>query len=166
MWGVTRHNPDGSIDPSLRFRFGWGEDERPTANAMALQPDGKIVLAGSLLDDEDLLSDFRLTRHLGAAFQDDTKPRGSVTIDGGQASTRDRTVELTLEAKDPGPDSSGVSRMRLKNAGGDWTKWSSFERSKTWRLSVGAGSKTVYVQYKDQMGNVSAAASDNIKYRP
>jgi uncharacterized delta-60 repeat protein len=166
MWGVTRHNPDGSIDNSLRFKFGWGEDERPTANAMALQPDGKVVLAGGLLDDEDLLSDFRLTRHLGAAFQDDTKPTGSVTIDGGDRVTRDRTVRLALEAKDPEPNSSGVSKMRIKNAGGEWTKWSPYGHSKAWKLSVGAGSKRVYVQYKDLMGNVSDLASDTIAYRP
>jgi len=130
-----------------------------------MQPDGKIVLAGSLKDGNGSY-DFALSRYLGAAFQDNTKPRGSVTIDGGRASTRDRTVELTLEAKDPGPDSSGVSRMRLKNAGGDWTQWSSYERSKAWKLSVGGGSKTVYVQYKDLMGNVSSTASDSIRYRP
>jgi uncharacterized delta-60 repeat protein len=166
VWGVTRHNTDGSIDPSLRFKFGWGQDERPGANAMALQPDGKVILAGGLLDDEDSLVDFRLTRHLGASFQDDTKPTGSVTIEGGRASTKDRTVRLTLEAKDPGSNSSGVSRMRLKNGGGDWTKWLSYERRKTWRLTPGAGTKTVYVQYEDLMGNVSAAASDSIRYRP
>jgi hypothetical protein len=35
-----------------------------------------------------------------------------------------------------------------------------------WKLSVGGGSKTVYVQYKDLMGNVSSTASDSIRYRP
>jgi uncharacterized delta-60 repeat protein len=165
MWGVTRHNPGGSIDSSLRFRFGWGEDEHPGANAMALQPDGKVVLAGGLLDDEDLLVDFRLTRHMGA-FQDDTKPTGSVTIDGGRRATNDRTVQLTLEATDPEPNSSGVSRMRIKNAGSDWTKWSLYEPTKTWKLSRGAGSKTVFVQYKDLVGNVSDTVADSINYRP
>ena len=73
-----------------------------------------------------------MTRHLGASFQDDTKPTGSVTIDGGRASTRDRTVRLTLEVTDAGPNSSGVSRMRIKNAGRTWTKWSPYEPNKTW----------------------------------
>jgi len=165
LWGVTRHDPDGSVDPSLRFEFGWDQEERPGANAMALQPDGKVVLAGGLLDDEDLLVDFRLTRHLGAAFQDDTKPEGSVTIDGGRRATKDRSVQLTLEAKDPGFNSSGVARMRIKNRGGNWSKWLSYERRKAWRLTPGAGTKTVYVRYKDMMGNVSAVASDGIRYR-
>lgn len=166
MWGVTRHNPDGSIDSSLRFKFGWGQDERPGANAMAMQPDGKVLLAGGLLDDEDLLVDFRLSRYLGAAFQDDTKPTGSVIIDGGRRVTKDRTVELTLTAKDPEPNSSGVSNMRIKNSGGDWTRWLPYEQSKVWKLSVGSGKKTVYVQYRDGMYNVSDIASDTITYRP
>ena len=165
MWGVTRYNRDGSVDRSLVFHYGWGEDLYPGASAMAAQPDGKIVLAGSLKG-EDGLHDFALTRHLGASFQDDTRPTGSVSIDNGRRVTRDRTVELTLEARDPGPDSSGVTRMRIKNAGGDWTKWLPYEQRKTWRLSVGEGNKRVYVQYRDLMGNVSDPASDAIAYRP
>jgi hypothetical protein len=73
-----------------------------------------------------------LDASLGRVLQDDTKPTGSVTIEGGRASTRDRTVRLTLEATDPGPNSNGVSRMRIKNAGGAWTKWSPYEPNKTW----------------------------------
>ena len=107
-----------------------------------------------------------MTRHLGASFQDDTKATGSVTIDGGRALTRDRTVRLTLEVTDSRPNSSGVSRMRIKNAGRTWTKWSPYQPTKTWRLSRGAGNKTVYVQYKDLVGNVSDTASDSIRYRP
>ena len=37
---------------------------------------------------------------------------------------------------------------------------------KDWKLTRGAGKKTVYVQYKDAAGNVSAKASDSITYRP
>jgi hypothetical protein len=105
--------------------------------------------------------------HLGAIFQyDKQKPTGGVTIDGGLASTGERTVELTLEATDPGPNSSGVSRMRLKNSGGEWTRWSSYEPTKTWRLSRGAGTKKVYARCKDVVGNVSDPASDAIAYSP
>jgi uncharacterized delta-60 repeat protein len=73
MWGVTKYNRDGSVDRSFAFYYGWGRDQYPGASAMAAQPDGKIVLAGSLRGG-DGLHDFALTRHLGAAFQDDTKP--------------------------------------------------------------------------------------------
>jgi hypothetical protein len=37
---------------------------------------------------------------------------------------------------------------------------------KSWALSSGAGSKTVYVQYQDRAGNLSAPVRDTIKYRP
>jgi len=164
-WGVTRHNTGGGIDRSLSFNSGWGQDEYPEANTMALQPEGKVVLAGTLKNDNGS-SDIALSRHLGAAFRDDTKPAGSVTIDGARAITKTRTIELTLEAEDPEPNGSGVFDMRIKNAGDDWNKWTAYERSKTWRLSVGGGSKRVHVQYKDLMGNVSATASDTIRYKP
>jgi uncharacterized delta-60 repeat protein len=166
MWGVTRYNRDGSVDRSLSFSYGWGLDQYPGARAMAVQPDGRIVLAGSLKG-EDGGYDFALTRHLGAIFQHDTeKPTGGLTIDGGRSSTEHRSVELTLDAEDPGPNSSGVFRSRLRNAGGEWTRWSSYEPTKTWKLSRGVGKKGVYVQYKDLAGNVSSTESDTIIYRP
>lgn len=56
--------------------------------------------------------------------------------------------------------------MRIRNGGGNWTRWSPYERSRTWRLSAGAGNKTLYVQYKDLVGNASSEASDGIGYRP
>ena len=37
-----------------------------------------------------------------------------------------------LEVTDSGPNSSGVSRMRIKNAGRTWTMWSPYEPNKTW----------------------------------
>jgi hypothetical protein len=61
---------------------------------------------------------------------------------------------------------TGVASMRIKNVGGNWTAWQTYEASKDWRLTPGAGKKMVYVQYKDAAGNVSAKASDSITYRP
>jgi hypothetical protein len=37
---------------------------------------------------------------------------------------------------------------------------------KDWRLTRGEGKKTVYVQYKDRTGNVSATTKDTINYQP
>jgi hypothetical protein len=74
-------------------------------------------------------------------------------------------VELALEASDPSP-AGGVSSVRLKNNGGDWSAWRPYSVSQVWRLSAGAGKKTVYAQYRDSAGNTSAATSDWISYRP
>ena len=99
---------------------------------------------------------------------DTTAPTGSVLIDGGRATTSDRTVTLRLRATDPvveGHVTSGVEEMRIKNARHAWSAWMPHETTKSWLLSVGQGTKRVYVQYKDAAGNVSARASDSITYR-
>jgi hypothetical protein len=97
-------------------------------------------------------------------FVDTVRPTGTVTVNSGRASTTSRAVTLRLNAADPSP-SSGVASMRLKNAGGSWTAWQPYAVSKTWKLTLGAGKKTVYAQYMDAAGNVSASASDSITYR-
>ena len=70
-----------------------------------------------------------------------------------------------MDASDPSPG-TGVASMRIKNAGGNWTAWQPYAKSKSWKLTRGAGKKTVYAQYRDAAGNVSAKASDSITYRP
>lgn len=96
---------------------------------------------------------------------DTNGPNGSVVIKGGRRFTSSRTAKLALEATDP-EAGSGVVSMRLKNAGGSWTAWRPYAESKDWKLTRGAGKKTVYAQYRDAAGNVSAKASDSITYRP
>ncbi len=57
--------------------------------------------------------------------------------------------------------------MRFRNAGTTtWSAWQTYATSKSWALSAGAGTKTVYVQYRDKAGNPSALAFDRIGYRP
>jgi len=41
--------------------------------------------------------------------------------------------------------------------------WESYGTSKTWILTAGVGTKTVYVKFKDGYGNVSGIASDTIE---
>jgi hypothetical protein len=99
-------------------------------------------------------------------FVDTVVPKGTILINGGAASTSSRTVTLRLSASDPSP-ASGVAYMRFRNEGTTtWSSWFDYTSSHSWTLSAGAGTKTVYVQYKDQAGNNSAAASDTIKFSP
>lgn len=99
-------------------------------------------------------------------FVDTVVPRGTISINGGNASTSKRSVTLRLSASDPSP-ASGVASMRFRNGGtSTWSGWSAYSTSKAWTLSAGAGTKTVYVQYKDNAGNISASASDTIKFNP
>ena len=97
---------------------------------------------------------------------DTQKPSGTIVINGGRASTGSRTVTLALSASDPDP-ASGVSHMRFRNENTTtWSAWQAYATKKSWALSAGAGTKRVYVQYKDRANNASAAASDSIVYRP
>jgi large repetitive protein len=99
-------------------------------------------------------------------FVDTVVPKGTISINGGAASTSSRSVTLKLSASDPSP-ASGVDSMRFRNGGTTtWSSWFDYSTSKSWTLTAGAGTKTVYVQYKDRAGNNSAAASDTIRFSP
>jgi dipeptidyl aminopeptidase/acylaminoacyl peptidase len=99
-------------------------------------------------------------------FVDTVKPSGTVLINDGRTSTASRTVTLKLSATDPTP-ASGVASMRFRNENTTtWSAWQSYATSKSWTLASGAGTKTVYAQYRDRAKNISDATSDAITYRP
>jgi hypothetical protein len=52
--------------------------------------------------------------------------------------------------------------MRLSDDGSTWTAWEPYVTIKPWTLPSGDGAKTVYVEYRDQAGNVSAPGDDMI----
>ena len=90
---------------------------------------------------------------------DTAAPTGSILVNGGAAHANSTLVALTLSASDAG---SGVAEMRFSNDGGTWTGWESYATSKSWTLAAGDGSKTVYVQYRDNVANVSTSYTDSI----
>lgn len=90
-------------------------------------------------------------------------PKGSVTINGDAGSTCFKEVTLTLSARD---NSGVVSQMRFSNDGVNWSEWEAYLTSKSWILSSGYGTKTVYVQFKDGAGNISSSYSDTMYLYP
>ena len=66
---------------------------------------------------------------------------------------------LTLSASDTG---SGVSQMRFSNDNSTWSPWEAYGASKAWALTPGIGTKTAYVQYRNNVGNSSGSLSDTI----
>jgi Tol biopolymer transport system component len=99
-------------------------------------------------------------------YVDTAVPRGTVSINAGAASTRSQSVKLSLSASDPSP-ASGVVSVRFRNENTTaWSGWFDYSSSMPWQLSNGAGTKTVYAQFQDRAGNVSATASDKIKFSP
>jgi len=103
-------------------------------------------------------------------FFDESAPTGgTIAINGGAASTSSLLVMLnSLGASDAG--GSGLSQMRFSNDSFAWTSWESYTPTRAgWDLSsdgggTAGGEKTVYAQYRDAAGNVSATTSDKIVY--
>ena len=56
----------------------------------------------------------------------------------------------------------GATKMRLSNDGVTWPGWSTYVASKSWTLTTGAGTKTVYAQYQNIWGEI-ATLSDSIE---
>ena len=89
----------------------------------------------------------------------DTLPpeNGSVTINGGAAFTNDILVTLTLSAV------SAAEVMISENSMFTGAAYEAYNTSKSFSLSPGDGMKTVYVKYKDALGNETAETiSDTI----
>jgi len=81
-------------------------------------------------------------------------PTGSIVLSGGAAATASRAV--TVDA-----DVAEAEEMRLRDAGGTWSDWSTLDREAPWTLPAGDGVRTVEAQYRSTAGE-SAVLSDSI----
>lgn len=96
-------------------------------------------------------------------LSDSTAPTGTISINGGAATTTSQNVTLTLSATDD-IDPAGSLQMMVSNAADfSGASWEAYNTSKAWTLSSGTGTKTVYVRYKDSSGNTSSGYSDTIE---
>jgi uncharacterized delta-60 repeat protein len=89
-----------------------------------------------------------------------TPPVGSVTINTGDVYAENLSIDLTIFAEDA---VSGVSDMMICNSS-DFSScsWESYSVSKSWNLVEGDGSKSVYIKFRDNLGNESISYSDDI----
>jgi hypothetical protein len=94
----------------------------------------------------------------GAPPVDTMPPNGTIKINGGAASTNNTSATLTLTAV----DASGVTEMRFSSDGATFDAPRPYATSQVWSLAAGEGLKTVYVQFKDTVGNWSNAVSASI----
>ena len=86
-------------------------------------------------------------------------PAGQITINGGATFTTNRNVTLALGATD---NSGTVAQMRLSNDGQAWNDWEPFATNMAWQLPTGVATRSVYAQFQDPYGNVSATVNDSI----
>jgi PKD repeat protein len=84
---------------------------------------------------------------------DKTNPIGSIIINNDDTYTNTTSVTLILTATD---DTSGVYQVRCSNDGvWDTEPWEVASQTKSWTLTSGEGTKTVYYQIKDTAGLIS-----------
>lgn len=90
---------------------------------------------------------------------DKTTPTGSIAVNNNALYATSVTTTLSLAANDL---TSGVALMRLSNDNAKWTNWEAFATTRFWTLTIGDGTKTVYIQYKDSAGLSSQPYQDTI----
>ncbi|MBT9557931.1 MAG: S8 family serine peptidase [Myxococcales bacterium] len=83
-------------------------------------------------------------------------PTGTITIEGGAASTVKTTVAVALTAT----DATGVTHMCLSTAT-SCTAWTAYKTTATLTLPTSTGLRTVRAWFKDTWGTVSAAAASD-----
>lgn len=97
-------------------------------------------------------------RALPATQDADPIPVGTVVIDAEATGTNTAAVELTLDAT----DASGVVTDMCVSNTASCSSWIAYDTALSWTVTAGAGTKTVYVWFRDEYGNESAAATDTI----
>lgn len=92
---------------------------------------------------------------------DTVPPSGSITLNRASPATYTAVVRASLPAHDA---TSGVNRMRVREAGGSWTGWQAYDPDDFWQLADPATGETytVEVQFKDAAGHTSGIYSDAI----
>lgn len=83
----------------------------------------------------------------------------SITINNNESETSSKIATLSLCAEN-------AAQMAISNSfdfeGISWGSWPKYSPTKTWQLSEGEGTKTVYVKFRSKEGGVSRVVSDSI----
>lgn len=83
---------------------------------------------------------------------DSSPPAGTISINNNDAYTKTAAVTLTLFTS----DGSGADKM-CESDTASCAAWEDYAGTKAWLLPQGDGTKTVYVWYRDKLGNTDTA---------
>ncbi len=81
---------------------------------------------------------------------DYTPPTGSISINDGDAQTSSRSVILNMQYA----DENGIESCRFANEQTITSQWEACTPTKSWLLTEGLGTKTVFAEIKDAAGNI------------
>jgi len=79
----------------------------------------------------------------------------TISINGGATYTTSTSVTLTLSA-------TNAYECAYSNDNSAWSGWESYGTSRSWSLTTGDGTKTVYYNCRNTLGTESGATSDSI----
>jgi hypothetical protein len=94
-------------------------------------------------------------------YRDTAAPSGTISINSGATYTNNANVTLGLSATNP-TAGDPVSDMRFSTDGVTYGSWVPYATSTAYTLPSGDGSKTVFAEFRNGAGAVSAAASHSI----
>jgi hypothetical protein len=94
-------------------------------------------------------------------YRDTAAPTGTIAINGGAVATNNVNVTLNLTGSNPTPGDP-VSDMRFSTDAVNFSAWQPFALTAPFTLPAGDGTKTVFVQFRNGAGAVSATMSDSI----
>jgi hypothetical protein len=94
-------------------------------------------------------------------YRDTAAPTGTISINSGATYTKSTNVTLNLSATNP-TAGDPVMDMRFSNDGTTYGSWVPYAASKSYTLPSGDGQKTVYVEFRNGAGAVSAPAHHTI----
>ena len=90
---------------------------------------------------------------------DTTAPTNySIEINGGAVLAASHNVNLSINAEDV----LSIEMMIANDAGFSGGSWESYSATKSWTLSGGDGERTVFIKFRDVLGNESGTETDSI----
>jgi len=133
--------------------------ERTSPFNVPSQPDGQYNLSIRAFD---LAGNYRTEQIM--IYIDHSPPVNvSIRINDGKAMTGNIDVLLYITGKDP---FSGPAQMCFSDDGLAYSPWEPFMGIKKYRLSNGAGDKTIFIKIKDHAGNEASPVNSSIRYKP
>jgi hypothetical protein len=94
-------------------------------------------------------------------YRDTAAPSGTISINSGATYTKSTLVSLGLSATNP-TAGDPVLDMRFSNDGVNFGAWQAYGTAASYTLPAGDGTKTVFVQFRNGAGVISATASHSI----
>jgi hypothetical protein len=145
------------------YQYYWGVEEQGTSSELLTEPrfqqaDGLCPASACTaylrlrsVDNVDNLAGEWTTAFI--LRYDDSPPSADFVIDGGEGTTHQTQVKLTINAFDLG---SGLKAMRFSRDGVNWTDWEKYAPQRDWQIYPISGvAWPIYVQVKDGVDLVS-----------